>query len=176
QGSDSKDREAVFDLLTGALPYLADKMGLSSVHLLFPDRDTANEFVVRDWALRLGLQFQFKNRPYRSFDDFLGSFRAKRRANIRRECREIESRGITAQLHSGSSIKKRDARLASVLYLPTVDKHVWGRRYLTPAFFERVMHTMPDSLHFVVAKGASGGVLGGAFNLIGKDALYGRYW
>src|SRR5690606_2762790 len=160
----------------GALPEIVDKMGLSSVHLLFPDSGTADEFVVRDWALRLGVQFQFKNESYGSFDDFLGTFRAKRRANIRRECREVESRGVVIEIQTGPSIKKDDARLAHELYLTTVDKHVWGRRYLTLAFFERVMRTMPESLHFVLAKDASGQALGGAFNLLGKEALYGRYW
>lgn len=176
QGTDRADREAIYDLLTGALPEVAEKLGLSSVHILFPDEPSANELTERNWALRLGLQYQFKNEGYDGFDDYLGSFKSKRRATIRRECREIAARNIQIQVLQGSGISARESRLAHELYLTTVDKHVWGRRYLTHGFFERVMARMPEHLHFVLARDPSGEVLGGAFNLLGGDALYGRYW
>lgn len=176
RGADDDDREAVFDLLTGALPEVAEKLGLSSVHLLFPDETTSRALESRGWAERLGIQFQFENAGYESFDDFLASFRSKRRAAIRRECREIHERGIEIEVLNGSSLSVEKSRLAYELYLTTVDKHVWGRRYLTASFFERVMERMPDRLHFVLAKDASGEVLAGAFNLLGGQALYGRYW
>jgi predicted N-acyltransferase len=38
------------------------------------------------------------------------------------------------------------------------------------------MERMPEELHFVLARDAAGDVLAGAFNLLGKEALYGRYW
>lgn len=175
-GADNADRNAVYDLLTGALPELAEKLGLSSVHILFPDEESSDELVERTWALRLGVQFQFKNESFQTFDDYLGCFKSKRRAAIRRECREVEKRNIRIEILDGSGISASQSRLAYELYLTTVDKHVWGRRYLTHAFFERVMTTMPEALHFVFARDASGAVLGGAFNLLGKEALYGRYW
>lgn len=176
RGADVADREAIYDLLTGALPELAQKLGLSSVHILFPDEASANELVERNWALRLGIQFQFQNEGYQGFDDYLGSFKSKRRAAIRRECREVANRNIQIQVLQGEGISASQSRLAYELYLTTVDKHVWGRRYLTHAFFERIMATMPDELHFVLARDPAGEVLGGAFNLLGKEALYGRYW
>lgn len=176
KGALEADRSAVYDLLTGALPELAEKLGLSSVHILFPDEGSAAELVGRNWALRLGIQFQFKNESYETFEDYLGCFKSKRRAAIRRECREVANRNIQIQVLQGSGISASQSRLAYELYLTTVDKHVWGRRYLTHAFFERVMATMPESLHFVLARDAYGEVLGGAFNLLGKEALYGRYW
>jgi predicted N-acyltransferase len=175
-GVDAADRSAVYDLLTGALPELAEKLGLSSVHILFPDDDSSAELVERNWALRLGIQFQWQNEGYQTFEDYLGCFKSKRRAAIRRECREVANQKIRIEVLQGSEISAGQSRLAYELYLTTVDKHVWGRRYLTHAFFERVMATMPESIHFVLARDASGDVLGGAFNLLGKEALYGRYW
>lgn len=176
KGTDGVDREAIYDLLTGALPELAQKLGLSSVHILFPDEESANELADRNWALRLGIQFQFRNEGYRGFDDYLASFKSKRRAAIRRECREISNQNIQIQVLQGNGISASQSRLAYELYLTTVDKHVWGRRYLTHAFFDRIMERMPDQIHFVLARDPGGEVLGGAFNLLGKEALYGRYW
>ncbi len=176
KGTDASDREAVFDLLTGALPEVADKLGLSSVHVLFPDERTATELEQRAWAERLGIQFQFKNEGYVNFEAYLASFKSKRRAAIRRECREVSERGIHIEALTGSSLTTDKSRLAYELYLTTVDKHVWGRRYLTAGFFDRVIETMAEHLHFVVASDDSGDVLAGAFNLLGGEALYGRYW
>lgn len=176
KSADAADREAVFDLLTGALPELAEKLGLSSVHVLFPDESNAAPLRDRGWAERLGIQFQFHNPGHECFDDFLGSFRSKRRAAMRRECRELEASGVKIEVLTGTSLGLHHAPLAHSLYLTTIDKHVWGRRYLNRGFFERVIRDMPEHLHFVVARDSQGEPLAGAFNLLGEQALYGRYW
>lgn len=170
------DRKEVFDLLTGALPELCEKLGLSSVHVLFPDESTSVPLVERGWAERLGVQFQYHNEGHRCFDDYLSCFRSKRRANIRRECRELDASEYRLEVLTGEALGPQHASVAHALYLTTVDKHVWGRRYLTQSFFEQVLSSMPDQLHFVVAKDERGEIAAGAFNLLGQEALYGRYW
>jgi predicted N-acyltransferase len=51
----------------------------------------------------------------------------------------------------------------------------WGRPYLTRAFFDLIGQNMGDSLLlFLACRG--GQPVAGALNLIGPDALYGRYW
>ncbi len=175
-GADQRDREAVFERLTGALPDLCKKAGISSAHVLFPDAPQAAELAARGWALREGIQFQFKNEGCTSFDDYLATFRAKQRAIIRRERRELTRTGLEIVELTGAALAALEPRLAYELYLTTVDKFVWGRRYLTPAFFERVLVTMPDAIHVVLARAGDGEPLAGAFNLLGAEALYGRYW
>ena len=176
KSADAADRAAVFDLLTGALPEMAEQLGLSSVHVLFPDESNAAQLVERGWAERLGIQFQFHNPGHHGFDDFLASFRSKRRAAMRRECRELDASEVQIEVLTGDSLREEHAPLAHSLYLTTVDKHVWGRRYLNRGFFERVIREMPENLHFVLARDAQGEALAGAFNLLGAHALYGRYW
>lgn len=185
------ERSELYDLLTGALPEIARKLGLSSVHVLFPDAAASAELSERQWALRYGVQFQFHNESFRDFDDFLGRFRSKRRTVIRRECRETERLGVELVVRSGAELRAEDAKLLHRLYLTTVDKYVWGRRYLSQDFFQRILSTMPDAVHFVAARVAdsarfqksgaggrfeTGDVVAGAINLLGTHALYGRYW
>ncbi len=56
-------------------------------------------------------------------------------------------------------------------------KYFWGRQYLNREFFEQVIATMADRLHVVLARDRSSRrPIACAFNLLGKDALYGRYW
>lgn len=176
QGTSLADREEVFDLLTGGLPELAKQLGLSSVHILFPSDADGHELRQRDWVERLGVQFQFHAEGLADFDEFLGTFRAKRRAAIRREQRALDDQGIEIRVCTASGLLARHSEIAYRLYVSTVDKYFYGRRYLNRPFFDQVIQTMPDSLHFVLAQDADENVLGGAFNLLGSEALYGRYW
>jgi uncharacterized protein len=163
----------------GALaPRICSELRVSSLHWLFGTEEEVRALDAAGFLTRSGLQFQFKNRGFKDFEDYLGSFRAKKRAQVRRERRELG--GVAFEILSGADLGRVSPELLYRLYLTTVDKHVWGRRYLNQSFFERVVHTMPEALHVVLARtvGTTGddGVLGAAFNLLGKHALYGRYW
>jgi predicted N-acyltransferase len=62
-------------------------------------------------------------------------------------------------------------------YASTIDKHgMWGRMYLTEAFFEAVVERFRDRLAWVMATDAGGEAVGGAFNVVKGRRLYGRYW
>jgi uncharacterized protein len=174
RGLSDGERTAAWDCLARDLPERAAALGIGSVHVLFPDDEQADALEGRGWASRLGVQFQYHRGEQRTFEDYLASFPAKRRHAIRRERRSLEHSGIEIQSLSGAALD-RHARLAHELYLTTVDKYVWGRRYLNLAFFETVIDSMPEDLQLVLAT-RGGETLGGALNLIGKRALYGRYW
>jgi predicted N-acyltransferase len=51
----------------------------------------------------------------------------------------------------------------------------WGSPYLNRRCFSLLGETMPDRLLLVLAKRV-GRYIAGALNVIGSDALYGRYW
>lgn len=191
RGIAATDRERIWDLLAATLPQRAAELGIGSVHVLFPDDQQADALEARGWASRLGVQFQYHRGDQRSFEDYLASFPSKRRTAIRRERRSLEQGGIEIRSLTGTELDESRARLAYELYLTTVDKYVWGRRYLNLPFFEAVFASMPEAVQLVLAsrpnRGSSpvaspglpcddGQVLGGAFNLIGQKALYGRYW
>jgi predicted N-acyltransferase len=89
----------------------------------------------------------------------------------------MREEGIVLRSYTGSEITPSVVDHAFVLYSDTVNKHMWGRQYLNRAFFEEVAGSMPQQLHIVLAHDEnSSEVLGGAFNLLGHDTLYGRYW
>ncbi len=96
---------------------------------------------------------------------------------IRRERRAVAERGVVLEAFTGTDLDPSLADFVYRFYVATVDKFAWGRRYLNRAFFEEVLATMPDALHVIVAsESSSKKKLGGAFNLLGHDRLYGRYW
>ena len=51
----------------------------------------------------------------------------------------------------------------------------WGRPYLTRSFFSLLGERMADKVLMILAR-RDGEPIAGALNLIGEDALYGRYW
>jgi predicted N-acyltransferase len=167
----------IFDAFTVALRRLAERAGLSGAHVLFPSETQASAFAERGMLERHGVQYHWHNAGYRTFDDFLARFDAKRRHQIRRERRGLEERGVSLEVLTGADLRPSDADFIFDFYVATVDKFPWGRRYLSREFFEEVLASMPESLHVVVATDrASKRRLAGAFNLLGASALYGRYW
>ncbi len=176
RGLDPDEKKRVVGAIASAIVRLCEEVGLSSAHILFCDAELSTTLSELGWCERSGIQYQFHNSGLSSFDDFLATFRAKRRANIRRERREIENRGIRIEVRTGSALSPSDAGLAYRLYLTTVDKYVWGRRYLNQQFFDILVRELPHLIHFVTAVDSQNDVVAGAFNLIGSDAIYGRYW
>jgi predicted N-acyltransferase len=128
-------------------------------------------------AERHGLQFHWNNPGYASFDDFLARFDAKRRNQIRRERRELARQGIAVEVLNGERLTPELVDAVFDFYTSTVQKFFWGRQYLNRAFFEEVCARLPGAVHVVLARDAgSRRPIGGAFNLLGRRALYGRYW
>lgn len=185
-------RRALKAALARGLREVAEELKVSSVHVLFhpcADADEAppepsietqtdeDAAALREagFLRRLGVQFQWRNRGYRDFDDYLSRFNAKRRHMLRRERAEVAAQGVRVATRPGADLRPEDAALMHRLYVSTVDKFYWGRRYLNPRFFELLIDRAPDLLEFVVATDGSE-VLGGAINFAKAGRLYGRYW
>lgn len=184
--AEGEDRSTMRALVADALAMIAKETKVSSAHVLFPRQDEARAFAERGWAHRYGVQFHWKNQGFRSYDDFLSAFSSKRRHQLKRERRLLRERGVVVETRRGSAIDEETIALAYELYLATVDKFVWGRRYLNEKFFqlarERFAGGRTDlddprraSIEIVVAREGKK-ILGGAFNVAKNRRLYGRYW
>ena len=171
------DTDRVVAGFAAALPRIAQSVGASGAHVLFPERAQADALQAAGYLPRHGLQYHWRNAGYRTFDDFLARFSSKRRNQIRREMREMSDRGLALDVLTGDRLRPSVVDFIFDFYRSTVEKFYYGKQYLNRAFFEQVCATMPDSLHVVVASDAgSKKPIAGAFNLLGKRALYGRYW
>jgi predicted N-acyltransferase len=171
------ERAPIAGAFAAGLRRLCEHLELSSAHVLFPPESEACELGGCGLVHRYGLQFHWRNAGYATFDDFLSRFSSKRRHQIRRERRAVREQGVVVEVLTGSAIAPAAADDIFELYTTTVDKFYWGRRYLNRGFFQEVCRRMPEQLMIVLARdGTTGRVLGGAFNLLGRRALYGRYW
>ena len=159
--------------LLAAIEAVTIQNELSSAHITFIDDAGVSECERRGWLIRDGVQYHWFNRGYSSFDDFLAALRHSRRKTIRKERRAARD-GLEFRALRGSEIGPGEWDAMWLFYQDTGSRK-WGRPYLTRAFFDQVGERMGDRLLLLLAYRGERPIAG-ALNLIGPDALYGRYW
>jgi len=170
-----QDRAARLQELLAIADGLAQELGATGLHVLFPDIAEAEELVQAGLAIRPGLRHRFRNEGYATFEDFLGRFTSKKRAQIRRERAEVRRAGISLATLVGDDVRAEHVDAMHACYRATVDKYPWGHPYLNRPFFARLVETFRRHLHLVVAR-KEGRVIGMSINVHKGAALYGRYW
>ena len=164
------EAEARHGLLAG-LAQIADQSGLSSVHLTFCTGAEAD--AAEGWLHRIGQQYHWLNQGYRSYDDFLASLSSRKRKALRKERERAQGFGGEIRHLTGDLIQPAHWDAFWAFYQDTGSRK-WGRPYLTRAFFDH-LHEMRDDVLLVLAE-RDGAPIAGALNLIGREALFGRYW
>lgn len=159
--------------LIAAIEAVTDQNGLSSAHATFVEEAQLDAFRAAGWLIRRGVQFHWANRGYGSFDDFLGDLASRKRKNLRKE-RAAAVEGLTIRHLTGAAITEAHWDAFWVFYQDTGARK-WGRPYLSRAFFSLLGQEMADDVLLILAE-RDGRPIAGALNLIGADALYGRYW
>ncbi len=161
--------------LVAGLRAQAREMGVSSLHATFLNHDECGVFEAYGFLTRTGYQFHWLNQNYRDFEDFLAALTARKRKMIRRERREAASHGLSIGFLHGPEISPADWRDFYDLYLNTIERK-WAPAYLTPGFFEYLGDGLGERVLMVAARDSGGHLVAAALNLVGSDALYGRYW
>lgn len=159
--------------LLQAMAEVAEGAGLSSVHLTFCTEDEVAAATGAGWLHRTGMQFHWTNRGYDSFDDFLADLASRKRKALRKERERAQGFGGTIRSLTGDAILPEHWAAMWAFYQDTGGRK-WGRPYLTRAFFD-ALHAMRDDVLLVLAE-RDGIPVAGALNLIGREALFGRYW
>lgn len=162
------------EVLAKAALALARDADLSSLHCLFPTDEEAQTLEAAGMMLRSTVQFHWRNEGYADFDDFLSRMNHDKRKKIRQERRRLRDAGITFRWLRGSEATSADWRFFVQCYNRTYREH-HSTPYLNLEFFERLALTMPDNLLLIFAL-RDGSPIASAFNVFGREALYGRYW
>ena len=163
--------------LAGALIAAAERVvaahGLSSAHATFIDPAERPLFEQAGWLIRTDSQFHWLNQGFAGFDDFLATLSSRKRKMIRRE-RALAVEGLDIVQLSGGDIEEAHWDAFWAFYQDTGARK-WGRPYLTRSFFSLLSERLGERILLVLAL-RGGRPIAGALNLIGADALYGRYW
>ncbi|KAL3515762.1 hypothetical protein ACH5RR_022664 [Cinchona calisaya] len=167
-------KDQIFDILVSAMKDLTTKFQVSSLHITFPSASEWGKLKEEGFLQRIAMQYHWRNRNYKSFDEFLMDMKQGKRKNIRQERKKISAQNLTMKRLRGDEIKPRHWDTFYKFYRNTTDNK-WGSAYLTREFFHNMASKMGDHVLLIVAKEGDE-LVAGALNLIGGNTLYGRLW
>jgi predicted N-acyltransferase len=147
---------------------------ISSWHCLFPRGEQLNHLQQLKLSIREGVQFQWFNKNYRDFADFIGTFNAGKRKMVNRERRKISELGIEFIQLRGHDVSENQCRTFFDFYQMTYLKKGMPP-YLNLNFFLACAETMGEHLLMIFAV-KDKAYIGAALSFIGAETLYGRYW
>ncbi|MFZ5629098.1 MAG: GNAT family N-acetyltransferase [Spirochaetota bacterium] len=160
--------------LMAAMVDECEKRGMSGIHVLCETRDEQRFLSHHAFSPRLTHQYHWLNRGFATFDDYLGSLRAHRRKEIRRERRKAAELGLRIRTLTGDAISEDDMLAMYSFYVETYARK-WGSPYLNRETFLELYETMRSYLVLVLADDG-GRPVAGSIAFRAADRLYGRYW
>ncbi len=160
-------------LLQGGIQ-VAEQFKVSGLNINFLTEREAKVATEMGLLLRTGEQFHWVNQDYADFDAFLENLSSRKRKAIRKERREALSNDITIETVTGDALTEDHWDAFHQFYIDTGSRK-WGQPYLNRTFWSLLGERCGDSVVLMLAR-RDGRYIAGALNLVGTDALYGRYW
>ncbi|MBV8775843.1 MAG: N-acetyltransferase [Alphaproteobacteria bacterium] len=160
--------------LIAGLTEFTRQRGISSLHINFPEERDAEALFEAGFLKRMGQQFHWTNDGYKTFADYLAALNSRKRKAVNKERREALAPGLEIDVLTGPELQPRHWDAFYRFYLATSDRK-WGSAYLNRKFFALINERMADKIVLVMARNAREYVAG-AFNILGKETIYGRNW
>ncbi|MBI2235605.1 MAG: N-acetyltransferase [Magnetospirillum sp.] len=170
-----EDAETLADLLAAGMVGVAERLGVSSLHVTFPTGAECERLGRAGFLTRMGRQYHWRNQGYGSFDDFLAQLSSRKRKSIRHERQAVAAQGFTISTLVGAEVTSRHWDIFHAFYSRTVGRK-WGEAYLRRDFFELLSASALGERVVLVWAEADGRPVAAAFNMLGGDTLYGRTW
>ena len=165
----------MYEYITTQLNLQSIEQGWSGWHVNFCDKAQAQFLAFEHAMLREGVQFQWFNKGYDSFEDFLQSLSSRKRKSLKKERAKISQQNITIQWLTGSEITIEVMQVFCEFYQRTYLKRSGHLGYLNMEFFMLLHTLLANQIVIMLAKKADS-IIAGTLSFIGKDTLYGRYW
>ena len=166
-------QQSLRELLCIAIQKFCDDNKLSSWHLLFADKPTLDSVAEHNLEQRSDVQFHWHNRGYRDFDHFLSQLNSRKRKNIRKERRDLDT-GLEIGMQTGGELSASDWQRVYQLYA-SIYQRKYGTATLTPGFFVHLGETMSDQVLVACAR-KDGEIVAASLFFRSDTHLYGRVW
>ena len=158
--------------LVGGALHLAKAVDASSLHVLFCEQAERQAMEGMGLIGRKTFQFHWENQGYGSFEDWLSTFRSRRRKETRRE-RRLPA-GVQVRELAGDALSPAQQRAVRNFYEDTCHKR-GGHPYLTPDSFSLLWSRLAHRLTVLLAE-AEGQTVAMSLLFHRGAHLYGRYW
>lgn len=149
--------------------------GLSSMHWLFVEAQTSQRLAVQQQLTRRSVQFQWFNRGYATFSDFLATMNSRKRKTIKSERNKVFQAEVTVERLTGEKLHMANMDFFYHCYQQTYLKRSGHTGYLTHDFFKQIFQTMHHNL-LIVEASIGGQPIASALFFYDDKQLFGRYW
>ncbi len=157
-----------------ALTEHCQEQNIHSWHILYAPEIDNQLLTASNVFARNTVQFHWLNRQYENFNDFLASFTARKRKNVKKERLSIAQQNIKVRRILGKNITPQELEFFYLTYQLTYLKRQHSP-HLTLDFFAQVLATMPDNILLIIAS-IEGDDIACAWFFFDDHQLYGRYW
>ena len=169
------DKQQLLPILCKEITNQLALSGMSSMHWLFVEKDISQILHEHGQVQRKAVQFQWFNRQYSSFEDYLMHFNSRKRKNVRKERLKVTTEGIKVVRLYGNSLTEQNMRFFYVCYKQTYLKRSGHDGYLTEDFFQQIFRDLHQNLMLVIALKDELPIASALF-VFDKNQLCGRYW
>jgi len=173
-----EDEDELTAMMVAAIDQFCERNRISGCNFLFVDPQWQPVIERHGFTPWLHHSYIWQSQGYQTFDDYLNSFNANQRRNIKRERKAVEKAGLRLQTFVGEEIPATLFPAMHDFYSDTCEKFYWGSKYLTRRFFEQLNTCYQHRVMFVAAYSGDNShqPMGMSFCLMKGDQLYGRYW
>jgi len=120
---------------------------------------------------------EWRSNGEKTFDEFLSRFNSNQRKNIKKERKSITNQDIKVEIFNEDDINQEILKKMHNFYEQHCSRWgVWGSKYLTSTFFEKIVDNKKNILLFGASKNDSNDILAMSMCVKNKNNLWGRYW
>lgn len=173
-----EDQDALRSLLFQHIESFCRKQHLLSCNFLYVDPPFAREAQGCGWSVWLNEQSEWTNSGFHDFEDYLATFNANQRRNIRRERKAVADAGIQVTPLTGEAIPPGLMEKMHRFYAQHCSRWgPWGSKYLSEEFFAAASeHLASHVVLFSAHTGDPCSPVAMSLCVHNDTQLWGRYW
>ena len=173
----NKDKTEITNLLIKNIENFAITNKILSCNFLYVDESWGNHLKSLGYYEWINSSSEWRRHGEKTFDDFLSRFNSNQRKNIKKERKSIIKQNIKVEIFEENNINQEMLKKMHNFY----EQHclrwgVWGSKYLTSTFFEKILDNKKNLLLFSAAKKDSDNIFAMSMCVKNTNNLWGRYW
>ncbi len=173
----NKDKKEITNLLINHIESFAITNKILSCNFLYIDESWGNYLKSLGYHKWVNSSSEWRSNGEKTFDDFLSRFNSNQRKNIKKERKSINKQDIKVAIFNKDNINQEILKKMHNFY----EQHclrwgVWGSKYLTSTFFEKIIDNKENLLLFSASKNDSNDIFAMSMCVKNENNLWGRYW
>jgi len=173
----NEDKKEITNLLINHIESFAITNKILSCNFLYIDESWGNHLKSLGYHKWINSSSEWRSNGEKTFDDFLGRFNSNQRKNIKKERKSITKQGVKVEIFNEDDINQEILKKMHNFYEQHCSRWgVWGSKYLTSTFFEKIVANKKNILLFSASKNDSNDIFAMSMCVKNKNNLWGRYW